>query len=112
MVTGGARGERAPVSLWRALGLLLLCGGLLALAVPAAFLGGALDLPTRWFQRLVGVVLLTSALRFVCQPRDPAVIHPPSMPALLAAGGLLGLLAGLTGTGGGVFLTPLMLLMG
>jgi cytochrome b len=33
MVTGGARGARAPVSLWRALGLLLLCGGLLALAV-------------------------------------------------------------------------------
>lgn len=33
MVTGGERGERAPVALWRALGLLILCCGLLALAV-------------------------------------------------------------------------------
>ena len=33
MVTGGERGKGAPVSLWRALGLLILCCGLLALAV-------------------------------------------------------------------------------
>lgn len=80
--------------------------------MPAAFVGGALDLPTLWFQRLVGVVLLVSALRFLTQPRDPVAVHVPSVAALVLAGGLLGLMAGLTGTGGGVFLTPMLLLMG
>ncbi len=36
----------------------------------------------------------------------------PSLPAALAAGAVIGLLSGLTGTGGGIFLTPLLLFMG
>ena len=34
------------------------------------------------------------------------------MPAALTAGAALGLLSGLTGTGGGIFLTPLLLFLG
>ncbi|WP_231596901.1 sulfite exporter TauE/SafE family protein [Synechococcus sp. CBW1004] len=83
---------------------------LLASGMPAAFLGGWLDLPTEWFQRLVALVLLASALRFLRQPRDPERLHTPPLPLLLLSGAGLGLLAGLTGTGGGVFLTPLLLL--
>lgn len=83
---------------------------LLLSGMPAAFLGGWLDLPTLWFQRLVALVLLASALRFLRQPRDPERLRTPSRLALLFSGAVLGLLAGLTGTGGGVFLTPLLLL--
>lgn len=83
---------------------------LLVSGMPAAFLGGWLDLPTLWFQRLVALVLLASALRFLHQPRDPQQLRTPSLPLLLLSGAGLGLLAGLTGTGGGVFLTPLLLL--
>jgi uncharacterized membrane protein YfcA len=88
---------------WRLAGPLLLAG------VPAAFLGGWLDLPSLWFQRLVGLVLLASALRFVQQPRDPERFTRPPLLLLVLSGAGLGLLAGLTGTGGGVFLTPLLL---
>ncbi|MFZ9560101.1 MAG: TSUP family transporter, partial [Vulcanococcus sp.] len=77
---------------------------------PAAFLGGWLALPALWFRRLVGVVLLLSAWRLGRRLQDPPVLQEPSPGVLLAAGGGLGLLAGLTGTGGGVFLTPLLLL--
>ncbi len=91
---------------WRLFWPLLLAG------LPAAFLGGWLDLPTLWFQRLVGVVLLASALRFLRQPLDPPRGQRPSLPLLLLSGAGLGLLAGLTGTGGGVFLTPLLLWCG
>ena len=84
----------------------------LAAGLPAAFLGGWLDLPTLWFQRLVAVVLLASALRFVGQPQDPPSTREPPLAGLLSAGAGLGLLAGLTGTGGGVFLTPLLLFCG
>lgn len=81
------------------------------LAVPLAFAGGALALPADVFKLLVGLVLLFSAARFALEPRDPAETHPPPAGVAIGAGGALGLLAGLTGTGGGVFLTPLLLLM-
>ena len=79
------------------------------LAIPGAFLGGWLNLPSLWFRRLVGAVLLFSAWRLGRAAVDPPALREPPRLVLLAAGGGLGLLAGLTGTGGGVFLTPLLL---
>lgn len=77
--------------------------------LPAAFLGGWLNVPSVWFGRLVAVVLLVSALRFVQQPNDPPQQRVPVAHELFISGLVLGFLAGLTGTGGGVFLTPLLL---
>lgn len=77
--------------------------------LPAAFLGGWLNLPPGGFQRLVALVLLASALRFLLEPRDPPELVAPKPLALAGWGAGLGLLAGLTGTGGGVVLTPLLL---
>lgn len=81
------------------------------LSIPLAFVGGALDLPTEWFKRLVGLVLLVSAVNFAWRPAEAIPRGAPALPTAMASGGVLGLLAGLTGTGGGIFLTPLMLLM-
>jgi len=81
-------------------------------AVPLAFLGGYLNLPTNIFNLLIGVILLYSAGQFLAHSRDDQVITPPSavfVAVPLGAG--LGLLSGLTGTGGGILLTPLLLLM-
>ena len=77
-----------------------------ALAVPFAFVGGYVSLPTHIFKVLVGVVLLLSALRLLVRPSADDVSREPSKPVALTVGGALGLLAGLTGTGGGIFLTP------
>jgi uncharacterized membrane protein YfcA len=82
----------------------------LVAGVPAAFLGGSLDLPVVWFQRLVGLVLLASALYLVRRPGEAQHLEAPRVAVLGFSGAALGLLAGLTGTGGGVFLTPLLLL--
>ena len=79
------------------------------LAIPCAFLGGWIDLPTRVFKILVGVVLLFSAIRFLLRPSADDVAAAPSHPVSILLGAGLGLLAGLTGTGGGIFLTPLLL---
>ena len=81
-----------------------------ALAIPAAFLGGYLSLPTRAFRVLVGLVLLFSAWRFLTRPGSDTGTAPPPLRASLPIGAGLGLLAGLTGTGGGIFLTPLLIL--
>lgn len=83
-----------------------------ALAVPMAFLGGALDVPTHVFKVLVGIVLLLSAARLLFDPAENPAAQAPPRSVSLPLGGALGLLAGLTGTGGGIFLTPLLLLMG
>jgi uncharacterized protein len=80
------------------------------LAVPGAFVGGWLNLPQAWFGRLVGVVLLVAAWRLGRSNQDPPLLRHPPAALVAGAGGALGLLAGLTGTGGGVFLTPLLLL--
>ena len=81
------------------------------LSIPLAFVGGYLDLPTRLFELLVGAVLLLSAAYFFWHPSNDEVRSEPTMPVAIASGGVLGLLAGLTGTGGGIFLTPLLLIM-
>ena len=81
------------------------------MAVPMAFVGGYVNLPTHLFKMLLGVVLLYSALRLFLKPPQDADVHAPPLGGSLAAGAGLGLLAGLTGTGGGIFLTPLLLFM-
>lgn len=79
------------------------------ISVPMAFVGGAIALPTAAFKVLVGVVLLLSAARLFVRPPDDTGVTPPSRPASFGVGAVLGLLSGLTGTGGGIFLTPLLL---
>ena len=81
-------------------------------AIPFAFFGGYFNLPTAIFKIVLGLVLLYSAVRFVSPPQ---VEQEPTTPPLLIAlpcGCGIGFLAGLTGTGGGIFLTPLLLTMG
>jgi uncharacterized membrane protein YfcA len=81
------------------------------LSVPLAFLGGFKNLPTAVFNKLVGVVLLFSAARFLIHPPEESETHEPPRPVAIGVGGGLGLLSGLTGTGGGIFLTPLVIFM-
>lgn len=82
------------------------------LAPPLAFLGGYVQLPARAFQAVVGVILLASAYRLVVDVVAGEVARSPNRVVALATGGGIGFLAGLTGTGGGVFLTPLLLFKG
>ena len=81
------------------------------LSIPCAFLGGYVNLPTHIFKVLVGITLLLSAARFFFDPGTDDAAGPPSRPVAISIGAGLGLLSGLTGTGGGIFLTPLLLLM-
>ncbi len=85
---------------------------LAALAVPLAYVGGQLTLPTPYFRMVIGAVLLLSALQLIVRP--PAEREPRHLPIALAlgVGAGIGLLAGLIGTGGGIFLTPLLLFAG
>ena len=79
------------------------------LSIPAAYLGGYLQPSVSILKILIGVVLLLSAARLMVHRSDPPQTFPPSPPVAVSVGAGLGFLAGLTGTGGGIFLTPVLL---
>lgn len=81
------------------------------LSVPFAFLGGYLNLPTQVFKVIVGIVLLVSAAQFLVRPPAEGEPHPPARPLAMGVGAGLGMLSGMTGTGGGIFLTPLLIFL-
>jgi uncharacterized membrane protein YfcA len=85
---------------------------LVAGSVPAAFVGGLVQLPGELYRPLVALVLLVGAWRLArgSLGREPLHARVP-WAAGIAAGAGIGLLAGLTGTGGGIFLTPLLVLL-
>ncbi len=91
---------------WRL--LVPLCLG----SIPAAFLGGSVELPTRAHRVLLGIVLLLAAARLYWRAARVQELKPPPHPIALASiGAGLGLIAGLTGIGGGIFLSPLLILL-
>lgn len=83
-------------------------------SIPAAFVGGAMTLPARWYKVVVGIVLLYAAVwmfRSSLKPLKIAAHSPPLLGAIIV-GLSIGFLSGLTGVGGGIFLSPLLLYMG
>lgn len=81
-------------------------------SVPLAFLGGSLALPITLYKRLLAVVLLYAAYRLFRAVPAGGETRPVPRPVAMASGAGIGFLSGLTGVGGGIFLSPLMLIMG
>lgn len=104
---GALRYTSAGLFRWRVLWPFLVS------AVPMAFVGGSIQLPGDVYKPLVGAVLWLSALRIFwpLELRGLRDSGDPPIPVALAIGGMIGLLSGLTGTGGGIFLSPILLLM-
>jgi uncharacterized membrane protein YfcA len=83
-------------------------------SIPAAFLGGLMKLSDEVFQLLLIPALLFAAWRLVLPPVETAQsesIHPPLHWAL-PVGALIGWVSGMIGIGGGIFLSPVILLLG
>ena len=80
-------------------------------SIPFAFIGGMITLPTTVYKIVLGVVLIIAALRLAWNLKPDAEIKEPNIYIALAIGAIIGLLSGLVGVGGGIFLTPILLLM-
>lgn len=87
----------------------------LAGSVPCALLGGAMVLPSSFYRLLVGVVLLGAGVRLWWDAGRPAgaerALETPSWAPRAVTGGMIGLVSGLTGIGGGIFLAPVLLIL-
>lgn len=81
-------------------------------SIPCAYLGGMLTLPNHLFKPLIGLVLLYAAWQSfkTANTYSQFSLRIAPLPLLMLAGAVLGLLSGLTGVGGGIFLSPLLLL--
>ncbi len=80
-------------------------------SIPFAFLGGLIYLPTQIYKIVLGAVLMLAALRLAWRLAPTDNIKEPQLWIALAIGAVIGLLSGLVGVGGGIFLTPVLLLM-
>ena len=86
-----------------------------AVSIPFAYLGGAITLPGQAYKALVGAVLIYAAWQLWRSGRageEMRALREPPVAAAMAIGAAMGLLAGLTGVGGGIFLSPLLLMLG
>jgi uncharacterized protein len=83
-------------------------------SIPCAFIGGSIVVPTQLYKPIVGMVLLYAAAKLgLKKPSTEAPLLQPISPYLaIWLGMAIGLLSGLTGVGGGIFLSPLLLMMG
>ena len=86
------------------------------LGFPFSLVGGAVQLPTQFYYPVMGVILVLSAVQMIRSARrksgTPTLYpaQPPFVPALLT-GAIIGFVSGTTGTGGGIFLAPVILSM-
>jgi uncharacterized membrane protein YfcA len=86
-------------------------------SIPLAVIGGSIQLPSPTYYALVGTVLLCSAGYLAWRAlsgvdrRDEIGVNIPPLASPIV-GAVIGLLSGLTGTGGGIFLSPFILIMG
>lgn len=102
VVTGGSfRFVRAGLINWHQVLPMLF------VSAPLAFIGGLVPLQQWLFLTILGVALLASAIALVVQPEKMTARNLPKS-VLLGISGLIGLLAGLSGIGGGIFMAPML----
>lgn len=79
-------------------------------SIPMAYLGGAYVIDEPVYKYIVGTALLVAALRLLVEIEDRPATATPKVWVSMPVGGATGFLAGLTGVGGGIFLSPILLL--
>lgn len=108
---GCLRFYRMGLLTWRS------CYPFAILGAPFSLIGGAVHLPSTWYQPVVGSLLLLAAFQMLRSAKSAPALdakaprQPPFLFSLLT-GGVIGLVSGVTGVGGGIFLAPLVLTLG
>ncbi|MBI3133544.1 MAG: sulfite exporter TauE/SafE family protein [Bacteroidetes bacterium] len=85
------------------------------ISIPAAYLGGKMDVEDALFKKLLAVFLLLAVLKllgvFNLRQKPDEQLRAPNLPIALTLGAGIGFLSGLLGIGGGILLTPALLFL-
>lgn len=82
-------------------------------SIPFAFLGGSFHIDSRIYKIILGLFLLFAILRMLLQVKDKrASLKTLSTPLAMLIGAILGFLSGLIGIGGGIILSPIVIILG
>lgn len=85
---------------------------LVVTSIPAAYLGSIIPVSEPLYKKILAIVLLIAVIRMLLKPPSADKISTPKWYWLSLAGAVIGLLSGMIGMGGGILLSPLLLMMG
>ncbi len=80
-------------------------------SIPMAYIGGQISINENLYKIILGVLLLVATARMIIKTQNTSIKQTPILPAL-AIGGIIGFFSGLIGIGGGIILSPVILLLG
>lgn len=81
-------------------------------SIPLSFVGGIMSIEDEIYKKILGVLLLIPVVRFLFYPNPTSTeLKPPLMIPSLLIGGSIGILSGMMGIGGGIILSPILLLL-
>ena len=81
-------------------------------SVPFAFIGGLITVESSIYKKMLGILLLIPIIRFLFFKNIPVdKLKKPDTLLSLIIGGAIGFLSGLIGIGGGIILSPILLLL-
>ncbi|PWS26025.1 hypothetical protein DHW03_18435 [Pedobacter yonginense] len=81
-------------------------------SIPLSFVGGTMAIDSNIYKKILGALLLIPVIRFFFfKNTDPKDFRPPNFALSLLIGGIIGLLSGMIGIGGGIILSPILLLL-
>ncbi len=83
-------------------------------SIPMAFVGGYLHLDPYWFKKLAGLFLVCSGVLLLTRQFLKPVEKTSEINVVIALfiGAVIGFLSGLLGVGGGIFLSPILIMFG
>jgi uncharacterized membrane protein YfcA len=82
-------------------------------SIPFSFLGGMISIETHWYKLILGTVLLFAVARLLgLLGKSQKKLKSINLPLALFIGATIGFLSGLIGIGGGIILSPILLLLG
>jgi uncharacterized protein len=81
-------------------------------SVPFAFLGGSFSVDARAYKIILGIFLVFAVTRMLLKTKEKDNLKKVNIPQAIAIGAVLGFFSGLIGIGGGIILSPVILLLG
>lgn len=81
-------------------------------SIPLSYIGGTMAIESSVYKKILGALLIIPVVRFfLFKNTDPKDLRPGSIPVSLLIGGSIGLLSGMIGIGGGIILSPILLML-